>query len=776
MTAESPALPPPETGRIRDAIFRISQAAMSAKDLASLYSEIHRIVGQLMPAQNFYIAMYDPDTRLLSFPYFVDEAEEPPTPYKAGRGLTEYVLRTGKPFYASTEGYERLVKAGEVVRIGPMSIDWVGVPLVVRGKTIGVLVLQAYREGVRYGEAERDVLTFVSEQIAMAIERKREEVSLRDSEERYRLMFESNPLPMWVYDLENLRFLAVNDAAVQHYGYSRSEFLEMTITDIRPPEDVPALLDNIAHIEEGVGRAGIWRHRKKDGTPIDVEITSHALTFSGRRAELVLANDVTERMRPQEALEAAEAKFRSLVEQSLVGIYIIQGDHFAYVNPKLAQIFGYEPKELVSSKRVLDLVSPENRSLVAENIRKRLEGNVEGIQYSFVGLRADGSRIDVEVHGNKMEYNGKPAIIGSLLDITERKRAEDALRKSEARFRTLFEAAADAIVLADAQGNILDVNPATEVLVGQKRPDLQGKNLQRFLYPEDVDRATEYLRSCLDGRPVVEPFDVAIRTSSGARRLLAVRSQVVREKNARPYVEMIIRDVTDQREMQRRLMESERLASMGQMAAYIAHEINTPLANISLLAASIQRRETDQEILDKLEKINVQRRHAASIIADLLGFSKQRQIEVARADLRGVILAALDQVEPYRRPGVHLVVDLGEDPAPATIDPIQMQGVFVNLLKNALEATTSGSVTIRIRGQGRAHVIDVSDTGPGIPVDVLPRLFQPFFTTKRNAGGTGLGLALSQNVVNAHGGDIHVSSVVGKGSTFSVVLPSGDMG
>jgi PAS domain S-box-containing protein len=142
-------------------------------------------------------------------------------------------------------------------------------------------------------------------------ERERTAQALRDSEERYRILFDSNPHPMWAYDLATLRFLAVNDAAVSHYGYSRAEFLDMTIADIRPPEDVAALYENIVQVTGGLDRAGVWRHRKKDGTLIEVEITSHTLTLDGRPAEVVLATDVTERRRTEEALHRAQ-KMESL--------------------------------------------------------------------------------------------------------------------------------------------------------------------------------------------------------------------------------------------------------------------------------------------------------------------------------------------------------------------------------------------------------------------------------------------------------------------------------
>ena len=150
-------------------------------------------------------------------------------------------------------------------------------------------------------------------------ERKLAEEALRDSEGRYRLLFESNPCPMWVYDTEALTFLAVNDAAVRHYGYSSEEFLSMTIKDIRPAEDVPALLDNIAKLCGGPRESGVWRHQTKDGTTIDVEITSYPLSFAGRPAALVLANDITERKRAEEALHRSEAQLRQALKMEAVG-------------------------------------------------------------------------------------------------------------------------------------------------------------------------------------------------------------------------------------------------------------------------------------------------------------------------------------------------------------------------------------------------------------------------------------------------------------------------
>jgi len=170
--------------KVREATHRISQAAVSTENLEELYHSIHKVLCELMPVENFYIALYDPSNDLLSFSYFVDQYDPPPQPQKTGRGLTEYVLRTGQPLLAPPEVFDQLVQQGEVELVGTNSIDWLGVPLKVKGQVIGVMVTQSYTEGIRFSQADADLLTFVSTQIAQAIERKRAEEALHESFEK----------------------------------------------------------------------------------------------------------------------------------------------------------------------------------------------------------------------------------------------------------------------------------------------------------------------------------------------------------------------------------------------------------------------------------------------------------------------------------------------------------------------------------------------------------------------------------------------------------------
>ena len=292
--------------RLQQATYRIADAASAARSVQDLLAAVHRTVGELMPATNFYVALYDEATRIISFPYFVDEIDEAFEPKPWGKGLTEYVIRTGQPLLATPDVYRDMERRGEVELIGAPSLDWVGVPLKLGDTTIGVLVVQTYTEGVRYGERERDILQFVSTQVARAIERARADEQLRRSETRYRLLFESNPEAMFVYDPGTLRFLAVNEAAVARYGWTREEFLRMTLPDIRPPSEIPRLEAALAAQDRGAATVSDTKHRKKDGSLIDVEVLSDWIEFEGRRARLVLAKDVTERLRLEEQLRQSQ--------------------------------------------------------------------------------------------------------------------------------------------------------------------------------------------------------------------------------------------------------------------------------------------------------------------------------------------------------------------------------------------------------------------------------------------------------------------------------------
>jgi PAS domain S-box-containing protein len=291
--------------RAQDCVYRISEAVRASRDLDALFAAIHASLGQILPARNFYIALFDEAAGRLTFPYFVDQYDTTPEPKALGRGLTEYVLRTRKALLAPPATFEELVRKGEVEPLLSPSVDWLGAPLLADGRAIGVIALQTYDDKVRLGAGDRDLLVYVSEQIASAIEARRAQDRLEQSAQAYRRLFEANPVPLLVYDPAERRFLAVNHAAAALFGYAAEEFLRMDVPDLLVPEERALFRAGRTYGDEQfIRRAGTGRHLRKDGSVVELEITAHGVEWEGRRARVYSAVDVTEQRRAEGAREA----------------------------------------------------------------------------------------------------------------------------------------------------------------------------------------------------------------------------------------------------------------------------------------------------------------------------------------------------------------------------------------------------------------------------------------------------------------------------------------
>ena len=261
-----------------------------------------------------------------------------------------------------------------------------------------------------------------------------EEAVLVEEKKKYQYLFDNNPQPMWIYDRDSLAFLAVNDAAVMLYGYSREEFLAMTIKDIRPLEEIPRLLESVENIVEGTNRSGQWRHRKKDESIINVDILSHTLLFEGKRAELILVNDVTERLRIEEALLESEKNYREIFNSTNEAIFIHDAvtGIITDVNDAMLTMYGYEMKMEVFPLRIGDLssnVSPYTDDMAKIHIRKAMR---EGPQtFEWKAKKKNGETFWIEMSMRKTEFGGISRIIAVARNIEERKQAEESIRKTE---------------------------------------------------------------------------------------------------------------------------------------------------------------------------------------------------------------------------------------------------------------------------------------------------------------------------------------------------------
>ncbi|HEY2459461.1 MAG TPA: PAS domain S-box protein [Candidatus Acidoferrum sp.] len=287
---------------ISDVVHALNQSA----NLDQLLQGIHQALKKVLYAENCFVALHNAETEEFHFPFFADQFDALPSPQKLERTCTAFVFRTGRAMLIPQSEFDRLAAAGEVELVGAPCPAWLGVPLKTPTATIGVLVVQHYENEGAYNMRDLEFLDSIGGHIALAIERRRGEEALRKSESMFRLLFANNPLPTWVFDSESLRFLEVNDAAVKEYGYTREEFASMTVLDVRPEED----RSNFREALKSWGADGRdqeqWKHRKKDGKMIEVDIVSHQLKYAGRAVHLVVAQDISERHQLEEQLRQAQ--------------------------------------------------------------------------------------------------------------------------------------------------------------------------------------------------------------------------------------------------------------------------------------------------------------------------------------------------------------------------------------------------------------------------------------------------------------------------------------
>jgi len=362
--------------------------------------------------------------------------------------------------------------------------------------------------------------------------------------------------------------------------------------------------------------------------------------------------------------------------------------------------------------------------------------------------------------------------IVSIRDVSEERRSLEELARSEARYRHLFEGANDAIMTFDSMGRFTTVNDAGEVLSGYAREELIGRFFGPLLAMEALPRAIIEFRRALSGN--VGHFETVIVRKDGERRYMTVNYACPQRSRE---VLCVIRDATEEKRLQQQLIQSEKMAAIGQLVSGVAHEVNNPLASISAFAQLMMADRTlkpDQR--HSMEVISGEARRAARIVHNLLTFARQHKAEKTLADINKVLDDTLElRAYELNVRGIRVEREFDTPPPETMADVYQMQQVVLNLITNAEQAMASVDrphhrLTLRSRTQGDTIRIEVEDTGPGIPPESLDVIFNPFFTTKPTGQGTGLGLSISLGIVSEHGGRIWAERAT-PGARFCIELP-----
>ena len=792
-----------QAAQLQAATYRISEAANAAEDLPQLFRAVHGIISELMPAKNLYIALYDTDAGILSFPYWVDEHDPPPARHKLERGLTEYVLRTGQPLLATPEVHEELSRRGEADLVGAPSLDWIGVPLKAHDRTIGVLVSQTYTEGIRFGEREKNILQFVSTQVAMAIERKRAEDAVRTSEARLKALLDS-ALDACVTMDETGRITSWSAAAETVFGWPASKAIGRSLADtIIPSHHRAGHARGLARFLE-TGEGPILRQRiaitalHRDGREFPVELTVTPIRLRDHWLFGAFVRDLTDEKRAEQALqkevgerEAAERLLRQVIDADPSLVFVKDRDgKFVLVNRAVADIYGTTVEAQVGktdadfnpNKQEVEHFLRDDRAVM--DSRRPKVVTEESVTNPTTGATRWFQTVKVPLLSPDGEAR---RVLGVATDITERKRAEEALRRSEASYRGLVEHAAYGIYRATGDGKFLMVNPALFTMLGYgSAEELLKIDIARDVYVDPAARA-RILQRCEQFGSAIE--EVVWRRRDGSVITVRLNGRPVRAPDgALECFEFIVEDVTDQRALEERLRQTQKMEAVGRLAGGIAHDFNNLLTAI-LGSVDFLRRALGPDHPEHAETEEIQKAavRAADLTRQLLAFSRQQVLapKVLEVD------ALVANLEKMLRRLISEDVELRFAPqaprAAVRVDPGQLEQVIVNLVVNARDAMPRGgkltieTATVDLDAAyawehgtvepGRYVMLAVTDTGVGIDRAEQARLFEPFFTTKEFGKGTGLGLATVYGIVKQSGGYIWVYSEPGQGATFKVYLP-----
>lgn len=471
--------------------------------------------------------------------------------FRSGIGLIGQVLESGKAIWIKDVTKDPTFTKKKIAEEAGFKGSF-AFPILSYGKVLGVLTFFS----ANVEEPDEKLLaamTSIGNQLGQVIVRKQAEEKLMESELRYRRLFETNPNPIIVFDVETLGFLAVNEEAVRLYGYSHEEFRKMTLKDIRPPEDLIILQKALAQNEAGIARFHSVRHQKKDGSLIEVEIIVEPITFAGRRAKLTLINDVTESRRVQEALEIAARKERAMIENALDVICTIDAQGlFVSVNPACFRMWGYQPEELIG-RRFIDFVAPEDVQKTVTMDAGILSGNQTT---TFENRYRHKNGTLVNIRWTSYWSESEQLIFNVAHDITELKRAEEAMQNSRDYLNRIINTVADPIFVKDQQHRMVLVNDAFCQLTRHSREEVIGIDFAALVRPEEGERLTEIDKLVFEtGKETSDQQELT--DQYGNRRVQITKKTLYTDQKGEKFIVGVINDITERIKTEEKIRQSE---------------------------------------------------------------------------------------------------------------------------------------------------------------------------------------------------------------------------
>ena len=620
-------------------------------------------------------------------------------------------------------------------------------------------------------------------------ERRCAELAALERERWFRTIFEQAAIGVALIETSPGRFVRINQRYCDLVGYTREQMQSKSFAEITLPADLEEDLRQMRRLVRGeIAEFSMEkRYRCRDGSIVWVHLTVSPTWNAGDPPQFHIAvvEDITARKRAERELQESEERFRRLSEHAPIGIYFCDTDGACrYLNDQACQIIGRSVANSLEQGWAEGLVTEDRQRTV--DLWRDCVKNQRLFETTCCFVHADGSTVCASTTAIPMfDHAGEVfGWVGTLLDVTQQRLANEALQASEEQYRELFNANTDALFFTSLEGSLVDVNPAACRMHGYTREEFLRLRPDEFIHADSHHNFANFIETCRQGKLFhCEAQDIRKDGSLIDVEVYGTRMQF----RGSYHAFAIVRDISARKANQRQSQEQEvmlahvsRLSTLGEMTAAIAHEVNQPLHSIANFARAIRNSVADgadinlDTLADWTDDIIAAADSAGNIIRRLRDFSRgsppqRAPVELAEIVERSVNLIAFD----VRAKRIDVRQQLPSTTTVVSADAVQIQQVIVNLLKNAVESLESHAgerrILIDVAGEGELAVVRVSDSGGGISSTIQDALFEPFATHKKD--GLGLGLAISRTIVQAHGGDISVGESQLGGATLMFTLP-----
>lgn len=633
------------------------------------------------------------------------------------------------------------------------------------------------------------ILTFIKD----ITEQKKAEQALRESEELYRTAFEKTHDGISI--LQDEKHVFVNQRLLHTLGRREDELIGQPLGAYIHPDDLAKLEQYFTARIQGKPAPSNYdiRVMKPDGDMAMLNINAIRINYKGKPSTLSFVTDITERKRAEDVLRESEELYRTALENTSDGISIVQENRYVYVNQKFLYTIGRDESEVVNMPLGV-FIHPEDAEMVRKNFAARIQGDQAPPSYDIRVMKPDGTYVTLNIRAIRISYQGKPATLSFILDFTERKKAEEALRESEERYRTIIESIDDDYFETDLGGVITFFNRSV-ACSGISREELIGTNHREFVTPETGKKITRFFQQVYESGKPQRMLDYEVLHKDGSVIHQEISLSLMRNAQGKPVgFRGISRDVSERfrmdeerRKLTEQLHQAQKMEAIGTLAGGIAHDFNNLLMGIQgYTSLMLLDTEAPHPCAEQLRAVQTLVQSGANLTRQLLGFARAGRYEVVPTHLNDLISKSVSLFARTKKE-IRIFEKYAENIQTVDVDRGQIEQVLLNMFVNAWQAMPAGGslyvdtqnatmdaslAAIHDLKPGRYVKISITDTGVGMDERTRQRIFDPFFTTKEMGRGTGLGLASAYGIIKGHSGMISVYSEKGQGTTFNIYLPA----